>query len=54
MLVAVGVGLFVEYGLGAAAADGKDTLWIHIPVGVALVALLAQTSQRARRVGSPE
>jgi hypothetical protein len=52
-LLAIGVGLIVQHGLGTAAADGKDTLWIHVPLGVALVALLAHASQFARRVGSP-
>ena len=36
-----------------AAADGEDTLWLHVPLGVALVGILAHTSQRARRVGGP-
>jgi hypothetical protein len=53
MLVAIGVGLFVQHGLGTAAADGEDTLWIHVPLGAALVGLLAQASQFARRVGGP-
>jgi hypothetical protein len=53
MLVAIGVGLFVQYSLGTAAADGEDTLWIHVPLGVALVGLLAHASQSARRVGRP-
>jgi hypothetical protein len=53
MLVAIGVGLFVQHGLGTAAADGEDTLWIHVPLGVALVGLLAQARQFATRVGEP-
>lgn len=53
MLIAIGVGLLVEHGLGTAAADGEDTLWIHVPLGVALVGLLVQASQFARRVGGP-
>jgi hypothetical protein len=53
MLVAIGVGLLVQHGLGTAAADGEDTLWIHVPLGVALVGLLAQATQFARRVGGP-
>lgn len=53
MLVAVGVGLFVQHGLGTAAADGEDTLWIHVPLGAALVGLLAHVSHVARRVGGP-
>lgn len=53
VLLAIGVGLFAEHGLGTAAADGEDTLWIHVPLGVALVALLAQATNLARRVGGP-
>ena len=53
LLVAIGVGLFVQHGLGTAAADGEDTLWIHVPLGVVLVGLLAQAGQFARRVGGP-
>jgi hypothetical protein len=53
MLVAIGVGLLVEHRLGTAAADGEDTLWIHVPLGAALIGLLVQLSQLARRVGGP-
>lgn len=53
MLVAIGVGLLVEHRLGTAAADGEDTLWIHVPLGVALVGILLQASQLARRIGDP-
>jgi len=54
LLVAIGVGLLVQHGLGAAAADGDDTLWIHIPVGVALVGLLVHAVHSARRIGAAE
>jgi hypothetical protein len=53
LFVAMGVGLFVQHGLGTAAADGEDTLWIHIPLGVALVALMVRLDMFARRLGSP-
>lgn len=53
MLVAIGIGLLVQHGLGSAAADGEDTLWIHVPLGVALLGILAHTSQLAHRVGGP-
>jgi peptidoglycan/LPS O-acetylase OafA/YrhL len=52
-LVAIGVGLFVEHGLGTAAAEGEDTLWIHVPLGVALVGVLVHARQLADRVGGP-
>jgi hypothetical protein len=53
MLVAMGVALFVQHGLGTSAADGEDTLWIHIPLGVALVALMMRLGLFARRLGGP-
>jgi hypothetical protein len=48
-LVAMGVGLVVQYGLGTAAADGKGTLWIHIPLGVAFVGFTMRLNMLARR-----
>jgi len=49
-LVAMGAGLLVQYALGTAAADGQDTLWIHVPLGVALVALMMRLDMVARRI----
>ena len=40
MLVVIAVGLVVEYALGAASVEGKDVLWIHVPVGVGLIGLM--------------
>jgi hypothetical protein len=51
LLVAMGVGLLVQHSLGTAAADGDDTLWIHVPLGVALLALMVRVDMVARRVG---
>jgi heme A synthase len=51
LLAVMGVGLFVQHGLGTAAADGEDTLWIHVPLGVALVALMMRVDMLARRLG---
>lgn len=55
VLVALAVCLFVQSGLGAAAADGEDTLWLHIPFGVAIFALAARATMLARRLepGAP-
>jgi hypothetical protein len=50
MLLTLGVGLVVQYRLGTASADGEDTLWAHVPLGVALVALMVRLGQRARRL----
>jgi hypothetical protein len=53
LLVVMGVALFVQHGLGTAAADGEDTLWIHVPLGVALVGLMMRVDMLARRLGGP-
>lgn len=52
VLVALAVCLFVQSGLGEAAAGGEDTLWLHIPFGVAIVLFAAQASLLARRLRS--
>jgi hypothetical protein len=52
MLVALAVCLFVQQRLGTAAADGEDTLWLHIPFGVAIVAFAARANMLARRLES--
>ena len=53
MLVAIGVMLFVHHRLGTAATDGDNTLWIHVPLGVALLGLVVETMHLACRVGGP-
>jgi heme A synthase len=40
LLVVLAIGLVVQYALGAAAVDGKDVLWIHVPLGVGLIGLM--------------
>jgi heme A synthase len=52
VLVALAVCLFVQHGLGTAAADGEDTLWLHVPFGVAIVAFAAQANMLARRLAT--
>ena len=52
VLVALAVCLFVQHGLGTAAADGEDTLWLHIPFGVAIIAFAAKANMLARRLES--
>ena len=49
-LVAVGVGLFAQYALGMAAADGEDTLWLHIPIGVALLGFTMRLDSLVHRI----
>lgn len=53
LLIGIGVGLFVQHGLGTAAANGEDTLWLHIPLGVALMATMVRLDVVARRLGRP-
>ena len=50
VLLALAVCLLVQHRLGAAAADGEDTLWLHVPFGVAIVAFAAQANVLARRL----
>lgn len=52
LLVGLAVCLFVQSGIGASAADGEDTLWLHIPFGVAIFAFAARATVLARRLGS--
>jgi cytochrome b561 len=52
VLVALAVCLFVQTRLGAAATDGEDTLWLHVPFGVAIFAFAAQANMLARRLES--
>ena len=51
-LVGLGVCLFVQHRLGTAATDGEDTLWLHVPFGVAIVVFAAQANMFARRLAS--
>jgi hypothetical protein len=51
MLVVAGVVLIAQYALGTAAADGNDTLWIHVPLGVALVGVTMRLNVLTRTSG---
>jgi peptidoglycan/LPS O-acetylase OafA/YrhL len=46
--------LVVQHRLGAAAADGEGTVWLHVPFGVAMVAVAAQANRTARRLAEPQ
>jgi hypothetical protein len=52
VLIALAVCLIIQYRLGAAAADGEDVLWLHIPVGVALFGFSLRANMLARRLAS--
>jgi hypothetical protein len=51
-LVALLACLVVEQRLGSGAADGEDTLWLHIPFGVAILAFAARANMLACRLES--
>ena len=50
-LLGLGAVLFVQTALGASSAHGFNLLWLHIPLGVALVGFAAQAAAGARRLG---
>jgi hypothetical protein len=45
--------ILVQTALGHVAAKGVPLLWLHVPLGVALVGLAAQALAAARRLGEP-
>ncbi len=47
-LVAFGLGLVVQMVLGMLSAEGERLLWLHIPLGVALVGAAAGLEGAAR------
>ena len=53
VLIGLAVSLFVQQRLGTAAADGEDTLWLHIPFGVAIIGFATYANVLARRLASP-
>lgn len=44
--------LFLQAALGALSAKGANLLWLHVPLGVALVGIAGQAVASARRLGS--
>ena len=43
--------LLLQTALGRSAAHGAKLLWLHVPLGVALVGLAGQALAAARRLG---
>jgi hypothetical protein len=54
LLLALGVGLAIQMTIGLKAADGERILWIHVPLGVALVGMTAGLVAVAQRLGQLE
>jgi hypothetical protein len=49
-LLALAVLLVIQMAAGAASAHGARLLWLHIPLGVALVGVAFQSVAQARRL----
>lgn len=50
-LLALSAALLVQMVLGTASAHGANLLWLHVPLGVALVGLAGQAAASARGLG---
>lgn len=51
MLLILALTLFAQSALGALSAKGANLIWLHVPLGVALVGMAAQILGAARRLG---
>ena len=50
-LLSLAAVVFVQAALGRSTAHGANLLWLHVPLGVALVGFAAQAAVVARRLG---
>jgi hypothetical protein len=50
-MLALAVGITIQYAIGEEIADGERLLWLHIPFGVALIGWSAEMATVARRLG---
>lgn len=50
-LMALAAVALAQAAVGVASAKGGNLLWLHVPLGVALVGLAAQSVAGARRLG---
>ena len=50
-LLALAAVMAVQAAVGAISAKGANLLWVHVPLGVALVGFAAQALTSARRLG---
>jgi len=51
-LLSLAVAAALQIAVGKLSADGANLRWIHVPLGVALVALVVHAVGVARRLGS--
>ena len=50
-LAALAVALCLQAALGGISAHGTNLMWLHVPLGVALVGIAMQCATRARTLG---
>jgi hypothetical protein len=51
ILLALAVVVFLQTAVGKFAADGANLMWLHVPLGVALLGFAGQAAAAARRLG---
>ena len=52
ILLSLGLVVFLQAAVGAMTAKGANLLWVHVPLGVALVGFAGQAMAGARRLGA--
>lgn len=53
-LLALGAAIALQTAAGEMSAKGANLLWVHVPLGVALVAFAGQAAAIARKLGDAE
>ncbi|MEQ8268054.1 MAG: hypothetical protein RH982_12725 [Parvibaculum sp.] len=51
ILVSLAAAVFLQTALGILSARGANLMWVHVPLGVALVWLAAQAAAGVRKLG---
>jgi hypothetical protein len=52
ILLLLAATVFLQMAAGKMSANGANLMWLHVPLGVALVGLAAQAASVARRLGN--
>jgi hypothetical protein len=50
-LLSLAAAIFLQTALGKMSTQGANLMWLHVPLGVALVGFAAQAAAAARRLG---
>jgi hypothetical protein len=53
-LLSLAVVIVIQTAIGKSSTEGANPMWIHIPLGVALVGLAMQAVARARRLNGSD